>query len=125
MRTFLKAQTSSLIASGVDFSVMIILVEVLGIWYLPASVTGTIIGGFTNFSLGRRWVFKARQKRVKEQIIKYFIVWIGYLALAAIGVYAVTQFIGIKYYVISKIMVTVLLGISYNYLLQKKFVFRL
>jgi putative flippase GtrA len=125
MSTFLKAQTSSLVASGVDFSMMIILVELLGIWYLPASITGTIIGGFTNFSLGRRWVFKAREKKVREQILKYFIVWIGYLVLAAAGVYAVTQLIGVKYYVISKASVTVLLGISYNYLLQKKFVFRL
>lgn len=125
MSTFIKAQTSSLIASGVDFIVMILLVEMLDVWYLPASITGTIIGGFTNFSLGRRWVFKAREKRVREQLLKYFIVWVGYITLAAAGIFVVTQLLGAKYYLVSKTIVTIFLGISYNYLLQKKFVFRL
>lgn len=123
MVTFIKAQTASLIASLMDFITTIFLVEVIGCWYLSASLTGTILGGIINFIIGRIWVFDAREKEAPEQIIKYIIVWIGYLSLSGLGVFIVTHNWNVNY-VISKTGVSFILGITYNYMLQKRFVFK-
>ena len=122
MVTFIKAQAASLAATIVDFAVTIILVEVFHCWYLAASVIGTISGGVANFVLGRRWVFKATEKGIPIQAIKYLLVWMGNLVLVSGGVYVVTNYGRINY-VLSKMLVSVVIGSTYNYLMQKRFVF--
>ena len=123
MITFAKAQAASFIASFVDYLFTILCVELFGFWYLAGSTTGTIAGGFTNFSLGRSWVFKMREAEKRMQLFRYLLVWLGYLVLVTYGVYMLTHFAQFNY-IISKIIITLFLAIAYNYPLQKKFVFR-
>lgn len=123
MATFIKAQAASLAATLVDFSVTIIMKEWFRSWYLLASITGTIIGGITNFTMGRRWVFGNTVTAIPLQAVKYGIVWGGNLVLVSGGVFLVTHYGGISY-IISKIIVSAVVGICYNYVLQKKFVFK-
>lgn len=123
MFTFLKAQTASIVASVVDFLVTIVAVELFGFWYLAGAVTGTISGGITHFSLGRNWVFHASDKSIPAQAMKYFMVWNGSLMLNASGVYLITHYGGLNY-IYSKILSSLLVGFFYNYIIQKKYVFR-
>lgn len=123
MATFIKAQAASLTATVVDFSVTVMLKEWFGAWYLLASVLGTISGGLVNFSMNRRWVFSARDKKIHHQAVKYICVWGGNLLLVSAGVFFLTHYGGISYFV-SKIAVSILVGFFYNYTLQKKFVFK-
>lgn len=123
MVTFVKAQAASLAATIVDFSVFIILTEWLNCWYLAASITGTISGGVTNFLLGRVWVFDATQGKIPRQALKYVLVWIGNLLLVSGGVFVVTEYARITP-LASKIIVSLIVGFTYNYMLQKKFVFK-
>lgn len=123
MINFAKAQASSFLASMVDYAVTALTVEALGFWYVVGSSLGTIIGGITNFSLGRRWVFKGGERERHIQLFRYFLVWSGYLFLATAGVYLLTHFGSFNYFV-SKISVSLFLAVAYNYPLQKRFVFR-
>lgn len=123
MIRFAKAQLASFLASLVDYSVTVFLVELIGFWYLPGSSTGTIVGGLTNFALGRNWVFRGGEKERHSQLLRYFLVWSGYLLLTTYGVYMLTHF-GKFNYMISKLSVSLFLAVAYNYPLQKKFVFR-
>jgi putative flippase GtrA len=123
MFTFLKAQLSSIAATLVDFLVTISLVEGLHCWYVFGSVVGTITGGCTHFMLGRNWVFKAGEREIQTQALKYLLVWIVYLCLSTAGVYIITHYAGVNY-LISKVCVTVVLSVGYNYVLHKKFVFK-
>ncbi len=123
MVTFVKAQAASLAATIVDFSVFIILAEWLNCWYLAASITGTISGGITNFLLGRVWVFDATQGKVPKQAFKYILVWTGNLLLVSGGVFVVTEYAQLTP-LASKIIVSLIVGFTYNYMLQKKFVFK-
>ena len=120
--TFIKAQASSIISTTIDLLTTVICKEFLGFWYLLASFTGTFVGGATNFALGRRWVFDRRHKKVPVQLVKYLITWGGNMLLTTSGVFLVTHYCGISYF-ISKIIVAIVVGIGYNYMLQKKFVF--
>ena len=123
MYTFAKAQIASFIASLVDYVITILCVELFGFWYVVGSSTGTIMGGMTNFSLGRHWVFRGCERERRIQLQRYFIVWMGYLLLVTSGVYLLTHLGGFNY-IVSKITVTLFLAIAYNYPLQKRFVFR-
>jgi putative flippase GtrA len=123
MMTVAKAQVASLVASLIDFATSIFLARVVGWWYLAASITGTVVGGIVNFTINRHWVFEAREKRVATQAFKYIVVWVGNLLLNAAGVYLITHYMKVNF-VISKIIVSLLVGFFYNYLLQKKVVFK-
>lgn len=125
MRVFIKAQAASLTASAVDFLITTVLVKSVGVYYMAATVLGTISGGIVNFIIGRHWVFEGRNKAVKAQSIRYLFVWCGNLLLNAAGVFLFTQYVfGVKYIILSKIIVSVLVGFFYNYFLQKRFVFK-
>jgi putative flippase GtrA len=123
MFTFFKAQLASLTASIVDYCCTIIGTEILGFWYGWASAIGTIIGGLTNFSMGRRWAFRSIDNEIPVQMFRYILVWTGYLLLTTSGVFLLTHFWKINY-LFSKLIVSLVLAVSYNYPLQKRFVFK-
>lgn len=123
MVTFIKAQTSSLISTAVDFSVTFVLRHLFSTWFLAASVAGNICGGITNFLLGRNWVFSSKEGKVGGQAFKYVLVWLGNLGLNAGGVYLFTEIIHLEEWR-SKILTSIIVSIGYNYVFQKFFVFR-
>ncbi|MHA4806825.1 GtrA family protein [Flavitalea flava] len=123
MITFLKVQAGSIIGSFADFLVTIILVQVFHCWYLAANTIGNISGNLTQFFIFRNLVFKAdANAKIVSQFPRYLLVWTGNLLLSAAGVFLLTHY-GRLNYLISKTIISVLLGLSYNYLLQKYFVF--
>jgi putative flippase GtrA len=122
MSTFIRSQTSSVISTIFDFLTTIVCKEIFYFWVVFASISGTLAGGITNFTLGRVWVFDRKEKKMPLQVLKYILIWNGNLALSALGVFIVTRYIGMNY-IVAKIMVAVVMGVSYNYLLQKKLVF--
>jgi putative flippase GtrA len=123
MFTFLKAQTASIGATFIDYLVTVMAVELLGSWYVLANMLGTVSGGITHFTLGRNWVFQSESAEVTSQAFRYFLIWCGSLSLNALGVYLITHYGGISY-IISKAITSVTVGIGYNYVLQKSFVFK-
>jgi putative flippase GtrA len=122
MFTYLKAQGSSIIASAIDFGVTVITVNLFGWWYLAASITGTVSGGMVNFYVNRKWVFESQSTAIKWQILKYILVWAGNLAIVTAGVFILTHFFNLNY-MLAKVFSSVLTGISYNYIMQKQFIF--
>ena len=122
MITYIKAQAASIAGSLADFCVTIFLKEVFNCWYISANMAGNIVGAIAQFILCRNWAFNAANQKMNWQIIKFILVWIGNLLLSAAGVYLLTNYFAINY-IISKIIISALLGLTYNYFLQKKFVF--
>jgi len=84
---------------------------------------GNAAGGTTNFYLGRYLVFQASQQRAQAQGMRYFLVWLGSMLLNAGGVYVCTQVLHLNY-LISKIVISLVVGLGFNYSLQLYFVFR-
>src|SRR5690554_3016645 len=122
MVTFIKAQTASLTASILDLSITILCVQTFGLWYVIGSVLGTLSGGVLNFSMGRSWVFNSKDCKVRSQISKYIFVWLGYLLVITLVIFIFTHFANLNY-IVSKLVITSIFGIPYNFYLQKKFVF--
>lgn len=124
MQTFFKAQLTSLIASGVDFLTTFACVSLLHIWYLSASVSGAVFGGIVSFALSKVWVFARNNQPIGLQFSRFVLVWLGNAGLNAAGLFVVTQFMGVQY-LVAKTGIAILVGVSYNYFLQKDFVFSL
>ena len=123
MVTFLKANISSSIASFFDYLITILLVRFFRIDVVVASATGTVCGGIMNFMIGRTWVFESKKRKVQQQAVRYTMVWTGNLFLNTGGVFLFTKVLKI-HYVVSKLVVSLLVGFCYNYTLQKNYVFK-
>ena len=121
--TYIKAQATFIVGSLVDFSATFFIVELMHAAYLTGNLAGNILGAITQFLLCRGWVFHAEEKKVSSQVIKFILVYTGNLLLSAAGIYFFTHFLGI-HYMISKLITSITLGLTYNYFLQKQFVFQ-
>lgn len=123
MGTFTKAQLASLIATLVDFLISLFLFRVAGIWYLAAGAAGTISGGITHFLISRNWVFQAGDKKWHMQAARYLPVWTGNLLLNSSVLFLLRNYAGMNF-LLAKIVTAVGIAVFYNYVLQKRFVFK-
>ena len=121
--SFLRAQVTAMIATAVDFSIMILLIELLDVWYLLAVIIATLSGGFVGFILGRYWAFISTEVRSFQQAKKYLIVMAGSFLLNVGGIYLMVEDFHIQY-IIAKVIVAIIVGIGYNFFLQRYYVFK-
>ena len=122
MNVFHKVNISSALACAAEYLVTIAAVFFTTSNVVLASLTGIIAGGIINFLLGRNWAFNAWQGNRSHQASRYLMVWLGYLLLNATGMFLFTKY-SIMHYSLSKIILSLVL-VSYNYPLQKKYVFK-
>ncbi|MFT3679320.1 MAG: GtrA family protein [Ferruginibacter sp.] len=123
MKQFLKANMASLIATGCDYSVTVALKELAAVQPVAASITGTVVGGITNFLICRHWVFKDAGLTAFQQGKRYLLTWAGNLLLNVWGVYALIELAGWNY-IVAKILTSITVAVAYNYPLQKRYVFK-
>jgi putative flippase GtrA len=118
-----RSQIASLTATVVDFSCVIFLVEVGHVWYVAATATGAFLGAIVNFILGRHWTFTAGHGSIRAQAIRYTAVSAVSLVLNSLGVYVLTDYVGI-HYAVSRAITAFVVGILFNFPLHRRFVFR-
>lgn len=123
---FAKAQASAFTGGILDYLVMILCTELLHIHYTISIVIGGIVGAVLNFSVNRYWTFddnKASHSPVGSQLVKFIFVVAGSIALKSSGTYLLTNWLKLNYK-ITRIMVDIIVSLSFNYVLQKYWVFR-
>jgi putative flippase GtrA len=117
-----RHQTGAVVASAVDFLMMIAWVELaLGSSVSGAGV-GAACGAFTSFMLGRRWIFRAGHRSAVRQAIRYALVAAGSLGLNSLGQYMALRLIGLPY-VMCRVIVAAMVGVCWNFPLHRRFVF--
>lgn len=121
--SFLRYQVAAIIATMVDFFVLIILTELFDVWYVTSTAVGAFCGALTNFIICRYWAFVNSSNNLANQAVKYTIVSAGSLILNTLFVYLLTDFAGVTYS-ISKIITAIIIAIFYNFTLQKYYVFK-
>ncbi len=122
MLSFIKYNMVSIIATMIDFSVFILLSNIIGLWYVTAAVIGAISGGITAFWLNRNWVFYKKGK-VAKQAGKYLIVWISSISLNTIGIYLLVEYGGFNP-IWGKISIAIAVGVFFNFFMNKYFIFK-
>jgi len=120
---FFSAQVAAFLGTVVDFASVILLTELAGIWYVTSNVIGAALGAISNFLLGRYWVFESTEKKIYNQAFRYFLVAMGSLILNTLGLYLLTEYTSL-HYIVSKVIVAVLIAVTFNFVLQKNFVYK-
>jgi len=121
--SFFRYNVVAIIATSVDFFMFIFLTEVVLFWYLLSAVMGAISGGVTAFILERNWAFVKTDGKLSVQSTRYLLVWLTSIVLNITGLYIMVEFMRFQY-VISKIVISLLVGIGFNFLTHKYFVFK-
>jgi putative flippase GtrA len=117
-----KHQVSSLVATGVDWLVMIAAVEWLRVSPVLATVFGAASGAIVNFRLGRTWTFRATTARASGQAWRYALVSASSLGLNALGVWVLASLLG-AHYVLARLGTGLAVSLFWNFPLQRRFVF--
>lgn len=135
--TFAKALLSSQASSLVDIVVTFLLANVFGLYYVVSTFVGSVSGGVFNCVVNYGWTFNSPDCPKKNIAVKYLLVWGGSILLNTYGTYILTEwiknfnwaermadFLYTNVFMLPKIIVAIIIGIFWNYLLQKYFVFR-
>lgn len=121
--TLVRHQVASLIATSVDFSLMILLVEVARVAPSAAALAGAGTGAVVNFALNRRHTFPgAREGTPSGQAVRYALVSSASAVLNAAGEHVGTRWLGLPY-VLTRVAVSLIVGLGWNYPLHRGFVF--
>jgi len=114
---------AALLATALDFFVLVMLTEVLHLWYLFSAFIGALTGGIVAFILGRNWIFMKHHGKISFQAIKYLMSWGVSILLNTMGLYFVVEQLGYQY-IISKVIVAIVIGVGFNFFTHKYFIFR-
>ena len=115
-------QLSSLVATAVDYAIMIACVSAFGLSPVVGTVLGALCGAVTSFTLGRRWVFDARKGDLRGQALRYAMVSTVSLCCNAGGEWVLVR-VGLQY-VIARVVASTVVGIGWNFPMHRHFVFR-
>ncbi len=122
MSAFAKNTITSVFTTALDFGTLTGLVELAHVDYVIATFIGTVVGATSNFFINRHWSFAATHARIHHQALKMLPVQAGSSGLQTLGVWLVTRFAGLPYFA-SKLVVSALVYLGWNYPLNRYFVF--
>ena len=121
--TFCKAQFSAFTGGMFDYAVMIFCVEFFNIHYTKSILISGLLGALVNFSINKYWTYQAKGAGLRKQLMKFYLVVLGSIALKSFGTYLFTENLRIDYK-ISRLLIDLFVSIGFNYMLQKHWVFK-
>lgn len=122
-QTFIRAQAVSLIATGVDFLFSLIFYHIFEIYYVLATSLGSLTGAVTSFTLGRNWAFLNRHGHIRRQAIRFLLTNAFSLFANTTGVFFFKENFNISFFT-SRLIVAIIVGVFFNFSLNRYFVFR-
>ena len=123
IHNLIRHQGASFIATLADFGSFNLFLYGFGVWYVTSNIVGALIGATLNFILSSYWAFSGSQNSLKSQVIKYTIVSIGSLILNTFFIYLLTDLAQFEPN-LSKVIIAITIGISYNFVLMRYYVFK-
>ncbi len=119
-----RHQIAAAIATLVDFSTMVALVELVHAAPAVATLLSATAGGVTNFTLGRTWAFRMRHRgSLASQAGRYALVCAGGALLNASLLGAILA-LASPSYVLARVVISALVSVAYTYPMHTRFVFR-
>jgi putative flippase GtrA len=117
---FEKYVISGLISAGTEYTVLLVLTELAGLWYILSNTIAYVSGFWLSFLLNRFWSFKSKGN-ILRQLLLYCILFVFNLLLTNSLLYFLTSIIGIPY-MISKIFVMGV-AVMWNFIIYKKIIY--
>lgn len=108
------------IAFLIDYSLLYILTEFIGIYYLYSSIISFTVSLIFNYILSTKWVFDVNHKQTLKDLIIFVILSIIGLGINQLVMYITVELMHV-YYMLSKIGSTAIVMI-YNFITRKIFI---
>ena len=121
-RTLLRHQVGAVVAGVVDFGTMIACVEGLKLSPVWGTAIGATLGGVTNFSLGRTWIFRRVSGHAGRQALRYAFVSAASAGFNTLGEHLVHDLAHVQY-VLARGLVAFAVSVLWNFPAQRRFVF--
>jgi Predicted membrane protein len=122
--SLLRYNVSATAATATDFSVLFISKEFFGLQPWLGTFIGACCGATVAFILGRNWTFLNKEGKISDQGVRFAVVAIGSILLNTFGEYMLTEIYPTGHYMISRVIVAICIGLSYNFPMQRYFVFK-
>lgn len=119
---WMRHHAASIAATAADYLVMISCVELLKLSPVAATPLGALSGAVTNFTLGRRFTYKATDVPAPSQAWRYALVSAASLGLNTAGEYLFQHLLHIEY-LLARVISSVIVSNAWNYPMQRYFVF--
>ncbi|HVV49076.1 MAG TPA: GtrA family protein [Polyangia bacterium] len=119
---WMRHHLASVLATAVDYLVMVLGVEVLRLTPVAATPLGALAGAVANFTLGRRFTYQTTEVPVPRQAWRYAIVSAASLGLNTAGEYFFHDRLHIEY-LLARVITSVIVSNAWNYPMQRYFVF--
>jgi putative flippase GtrA len=121
--SFTRNTLTSVFTTALDFGVLTGLVELFAVNYVLATFLGTVAGAVSNFLINRHWSFEANHVGPAGQLVRFLPVQAGSTLWHTLGVWLFTDLAGLRY-LASKLIVSTLVYLAWNYPMNRYFVFR-
>lgn len=118
-----RSQATSLTSSTTDLVVYVVALHVIGIYYPVAAAMGAVCGAIVSFYMGRNWAFKSQEGNLTIQAIKYAVTSGMSLVLNVSGLVWVVECFGWEE-TIGKVIVSIIIGICFNFPMFRYWVFK-
>jgi len=118
---FLKYLVTGILSAGTEYSIFIILMNCINMWYIFANIPAYFTGFWISFLLNRFWSFKSKVN-FRKQLFQYFILFSINLGVQSLFLFLLTHLIGIPSS-ISKIFVMGLI-VLWNFIIFKKIIYK-
>jgi putative flippase GtrA len=123
LRMLGRHQLGAVACTGIDFAVMIGLVQGLDLSPVAAAAIGASCGGLSNFALGRMWIFKRVAGSAPAQAVRYAVVSAASAGWNALGEHVLHDVARFQY-VVARVIVAVAVSLFWNFPMQRHFVFQ-
>lgn len=118
----LRHQFGAIVATLVDFVVMIGLVSGLRALPVVGTAIGASAGAGTNFWLGRRWIFRVSDVNAGPQAFRYGLVALVSLLLNSAGEHLLVAVLGMQY-ILARVIIAASVSLAWNFPMHRYFVF--
>jgi putative flippase GtrA len=119
---WLRHDATAVVATAIDYVVMILLVELAHVTPVPATAVGAFAGAVTSFTMGRHFTYRVADVPVRAQLWRYALVSAASLALNAGGEYLFFHVVGLQY-LVARVVISIIVNSAWNYPMHRFFVF--
>src|SRR5688500_16319294 len=83
MTRMMRSGASGVVATAIDVTAMVLLVELGGLGYALAAALSAVLGGLVNFTVSKYWAFRDRSPLETRQVATFAVVCSGTAACMA------------------------------------------
>lgn len=129
---FSKAQVSSSVSTACDFLVTAVVFELLQ-HVVASTASGAVVGGIVNCVINYCWTFRGTSRSKRGVMWRYLLVWTGSVLLNTYGTELSVKFIThlvqsasqtLPLVMGSKACIAVVVAVTWNFFMQKYYVYR-